>query len=63
MTDLPRDRMSEAALFTFYGVDMFRPFVVKNGHKELKRYGALYTFSTHSHSHYDYDYFYFYYDY
>ena len=26
-----------------FGVDMFGPFVVKNGRKEMKRYGALYT--------------------
>ena len=43
MADLPRDRMSEEAPITFFGVDMFVPFVAKNGHKELKWYGALYT--------------------
>ena len=42
MADLPRDRMSEKAPFAFCGV-MFGPFVVKNGRKELKQYGALCT--------------------
>ena len=44
VADLPRDRMSKEAPFTFCGVDMFRPFVVKNGRKEMKWYGALYTY-------------------
>ena len=35
--------MREEAPFTFCGVDMFGPFVVKNGRKEMKRYGAVYT--------------------
>ena len=35
--------MREEAPFTFCGVDMFGPFVVKNGRKEMKRYGAFYT--------------------
>ena len=43
MADLPRGRMREEAPFTFCGVDMFGPFVVKNGRKEMKRYGAFYT--------------------
>ena len=43
MADLPRGRMREEAPFTFCGVDMFGPFVVKNGRKEMKRYGAVYT--------------------
>ena len=43
IADLPRDRMGEEAPFKFCGVDMFWSFVVKNGRKELKRYGALYT--------------------
>ena len=43
MSDLPRDRLSEEAPFTFCSVDMFQPFVVKNGRKEMKKYGALYT--------------------
>ena len=42
MADLPRDMMSEEAPFTFWGIDMFGPFVVKTGCKELKQYGAFY---------------------
>ena len=41
--NLPRDRMNEEAPFTFCSVDIFGPFMVKNGHKELKQYRALYT--------------------
>ena len=43
MADLLRDRRSEEAPFTFCGIDMFGPFVVKNGRTKLKQYGALYT--------------------
>ena len=43
IANLPRDRMNEEAPFTFCSVDIFGPFVVKNGRKELKQYGALYT--------------------
>lgn len=39
MNDLPKDRMSKEPLFTFCGVDMFEIFLVKNGCKEIKRYG------------------------
>ena len=41
--NLPRDRMNEEAPFTFCSVDIFGPFMVKNGRKELKQYRALYT--------------------
>ena len=43
MADLPEERCSEAAPFTYTGVDMFGPFVIKEGRKELKRYGAIFT--------------------
>ena len=43
MADLPEERCSEAAPFTYTGVDMFGPFVIKGGRKELKRYGAIFT--------------------
>ena len=43
MADLPVDRTLCAPPFTYTGVDMFGPFVVKQGRKEVKRYGALFT--------------------
>ena len=43
MTSLPRDRMCEEPSSTYCGVDLFGPFVVKEGLKELKRYGTLFT--------------------
>ncbi|XP_046550437.1 uncharacterized protein LOC124260222 [Haliotis rubra] len=43
MSNLPTERMSEAPPFTYCGMDMFGPFYVKEGRKELKRYGALFT--------------------
>ena len=43
MTDLPKDRISEEPPFRYCGTDMFGPFTVKDGRKEKKRYGALFT--------------------
>ena len=43
MADLPKERMSEEPPFTYCGVDLFVSFLVKDGRKEVKRYGALYT--------------------
>jgi hypothetical protein len=43
MADLPVERLESAAPFTYCGVDFFGPFYIKEGRKELKRYGALYT--------------------
>jgi len=43
MADLPRNRLSPAPLFTYTGVDYFGPFTIKEGRKEVKRYGALFT--------------------
>ena len=34
--------MSEESPFTYCGVDLFGSFLVKDGRKEVKRYGALY---------------------
>ena len=41
--DLPKDRMSEETPFSYCGITLFGPFVVKYGREEVKRYGALYT--------------------
>lgn len=43
MADLPNDRMETAPPFTYCGVDLFGPFLVKEGRKEIKRYGVIFT--------------------
>ena len=43
MSDIPTDGMSKETPFIFFGVDMFIPFAVKNGHKEMKCYEPPYT--------------------
>ena len=43
MADLPKDRLTPAPPFTYVGVDYFGPFTTKQGRKEHKRYGALFT--------------------
>ena len=43
MADLPEDRVSESAPFTHCGVDVFGPFVVKEGRKNIKRFVSLFT--------------------
>ena len=43
MASLPSDRLCEETPFTYCGVDLFGPFETKEGRKELKRYGGLFT--------------------
>ena len=43
MADLPRDRVTPSPPFTHCAVDYFGPYHVKEGRKELKRYGVLFT--------------------
>lgn len=43
MADLPEDRLECSAPFTYSAVDYFGPFMIKEGRKELKRYGVLFT--------------------
>ena len=43
MADLPADRLEVSAPFTNCGVDLFGPFIIKEGRRELKRYGTLFT--------------------
>ena len=43
MADLPTDRTIDEPSFTNSGVNMFGPFLIKKGGKELKRYGTLFT--------------------
>ena len=49
MADLPQERCTEAAPFTYCGADMFGLLIIKERRSELKRYGALFTcFSSHA---------------
>lgn len=43
MADLPEDRVEPSPPFTYTGIDCFGPFMVKEGRKEHKRYGLLFT--------------------
>jgi hypothetical protein len=43
MADLPEDRVQAAPPFTYVGMDCFGPFHIKEGRREVKRYGALFT--------------------
>ena len=43
MGNLPAVRLLEEPPFTYCGIDMFDPFLVKDGRKIQKRYGAMFT--------------------
>ena len=43
MSDLPSDRVEPCPPFSYVGVDFFGPWLVKEGRKEVKQYGALFT--------------------
>ena len=43
MADLPVERLSEEPPFTYCGIDMFGPFIIKQRRSQLKRYGAMFT--------------------
>ena len=43
MANLPMSRLDPAPPFTYCAVDYFGPWHVKEGRKEVKRYGALFT--------------------
>ena len=43
MSDLPQDRLEPSPPFTFCGVDYFGPWVIKEGRREMKRYGVVFT--------------------
>ena len=43
MADLPKDRITPAPPFTYCGVDCFGPWIIKEGRREVKRYGLLFT--------------------
>ena len=42
MADLPRERLSQEPPFIYCGIDMFNSIQVKEGRKEMKRYGCLF---------------------
>ena len=42
-SDLPEDRVEATAPFTYSDVDYFGPFLIKDGRKDVKRYGVLFT--------------------
>ena len=43
LADLPEDHVEPAPPFTYSAVDYFGPFLIKEGRKEVKRYGVLFT--------------------
>ena len=43
MADLPKERLEASPPFTYCGLDCFGPFLVKEGRKELKKYGLILT--------------------
>ena len=43
MGDLPEERMQPSPPFLYTGFDCFGPFTVKDGRKEYKRYGLIFT--------------------
>ena len=43
MSDLPEDCLEPTPPFTYCAVDYLGPFIIKDGRKELKRYGVLFT--------------------
>ena len=43
MAELPTDRLKQVPPFTSSAVDYFGPFYIREGRKEMKRYGVLFT--------------------
>ncbi|XP_041865807.1 uncharacterized protein LOC121655304 [Melanotaenia boesemani] len=43
MSELPKERLEASAPFTHCGMDCFGPFVTRQGRKECKRYGLIFT--------------------
>lgn len=43
MGNLPKDRLECVPPFTYCGVDYFGPWLVREGRKDLKRYGVVFT--------------------
>ncbi|KAL1276800.1 hypothetical protein QQF64_036423 [Cirrhinus molitorella] len=53
MADLPANRLEPSPPFSYCGMDCFGPFLCKQGGKENKRYGLIFTFSLQEQSHRD----------
>lgn len=43
MSDLPTERVEPSPPFSYCGMDVFGPFLIKKGRKEHKRYGLIFT--------------------
>ena len=43
MAELSFDRLQEEPQFTYYGVDLYGPFIICSKRKELKCYGVMFT--------------------
>ena len=43
MADLPSERVEETSPFTHSGMDVFGPFYCKDGRKQVKRYGLIFS--------------------
>ena len=43
VADLPKERITTSPPFMYSGVDYFGPFYIKQGQKDVKRYGVLFT--------------------
>ena len=43
MSDLPVEQLTVTLPFTYVGLDLFGPFTVKEGRKELKQHGVIFT--------------------
>lgn len=43
MSDLPEERVTASEPFLYTGIDVFGPWLIKEGRKSLKRYGLIFT--------------------
>ena len=43
MASLPKERLEPSAPFTYCGLDMFGPFIIRERRSDLKRYGIIFT--------------------